>query len=268
MVTNSANKVDSAWLQAEVRSTARAFADQLRQVDDPATQVPNLDWTVAELAAHLVSLPALYRAQHELGDGFSSPDDWAKFSIGARAHVTETDLTKLADLVEAEIGSLIDELGPLGDTPRMLYGQETTAANTLGGILSELIIHGMDLGALTGTTVTMSRRQANAAIPAMMTLVPVFVDPVQAQKCPGTYVLKFRGGGEFTQRVGADGRVTVEPGATSAADARVNADPVAFLLVGLGRMNQFVASFTGKIIGYGRKPWLLYRLGNSVVDGV
>ena len=265
MATSSAS---GPWLESEVRLVARAFAGQLRQIGDSDVKVPNLDWNVGELGAHLVSLPAVYRTQHDLGDTFEPPADWAQFSIAARGHVTERRIEQLAGLVESEIGSLVDELGPLGDAPRMLYGQETTAANVLGGVMSELIMHGMDLGVLTGTKVTMSHRQASAVIPGMMALVPAFVDPVKAKKCPGTYAVKFRGVGEFTQRVSTDGQVTVERGLPASADARINADPVAFLLVSLGRKNQVVASVTGKIIGYGRKPWLLYHLGNSVVDGV
>lgn len=259
--------IDLKWLHGEVRAAGHAFADQLRSLDNPNTKVPNLDWTVAELAAHLVSLGSLYIKQNEIGDRFVPPADWAEFSIEARAHIDETDLNKLADLLEHEIETLIDNFGPDAKAPLTLYGCATTVGNTLGGILGELILHGMDLSALTGVSVPFTRDQANAVIPSMMALLPAFVDPVKAQKCPGTFAVKFRGGAEYTQRV-ADGKATVERGLPTKPDARINADPVAFVLVGLGRMSQFRAPLTGKIIGYGRKPWLLYHLGNVAVDGV
>jgi hypothetical protein len=39
-------------------------------------------------------------------------------------------------------------------------------------------------------------------------------------------------------------------------DCRISADPVAFLLVGYGRVSQWPQIARGKMVAWGRKPWL------------
>lgn len=258
---------DWDWLQAEVRTAAKAFADQLTAIDDTGVRVPNLEWSVADLTAHLIALPAFYREQTELDKPFEPPSDWPAFSLSVRAGITETNQHELARMLLAETDILLQDAGDDPHAPRTLYNQETTAANVAAGFLGELLLHGMDLAALTGAAVQLNTRQANAIIAQQMALAPSFVDRERARKCPGTYHLRFRGGDEFTYKM-EDGLLCVEPGRPDRADCHMIADPVAFVLVSLGRMSQVKAGLTGKIIGYGRKPWLLLPLGKVRVDGV
>lgn len=51
-------------------------------------------------------------------------------------------------------------------------------------------------------------------------------------------------------------------------DAVLNADPATFAMISLGRGSQVLASLSGNMVAYGRKPWRLLALGNVVVDGV
>ncbi len=254
------------WLRSEVRAEAGRFAEQVRSVDDTGSRVPNLDWSVAGLAAHLAALPPLYEEQHRLGHAFEPPADWAAFADAARAHITTTDADALADLIVEGAEQLTAPDDP--DEPRILYGQVTTVANNAAGLLTECILHGQDLGRLTGTKPTFGRRQALAGLEQQMTLTPVFVDPAKAARLAGTYGLRFRGGSDFTYRIDGDGRLTVDRGWPDRADARLNADPATFIASSLGRINPVVAGLTGKIVAYGRKPWRLAQLADAVVDGV
>ena len=255
------------WLRGEIDAAIDGFVAQFdgRGADEP---VPNLDWTVAELTAHLASLPGLYRRQHELGEAFEPPDDWAKYSIEQREGIPTDDLARVAEVLRSEMTGFLDDLDGDPDVHRWLYGCETTGRHIAGAILGELVIHGQDLGRLTGATSKLTTEQAAAALPDTMAIVPAFVDHERAAKIAGTYHLGFRGHGDWTFRIADDGRLTVEEGRPARADARMSADPAAFLLVSLGRVNQFVPALTGKMIAYGRKPWKLLALGNIAVDGV
>lgn len=255
-----------SWLRGEVRTAAAAFAGDLREVADPGRRVPNLDWTVAELGAHLASLPQLYRDQHRIGTDFAAPDDWATFSIEARSHIGTTDTAELADLIVAETETLLAPDDP--NELRLLYGCETTVYNTAAGVLTEFILHGQDLGRLTGRQPELNRRQALAGIEQQMVLVPVFVDAAKAAGLAGVYGFGFRGGPNFTYRIDDAGTVTVERGRPDRADARLKADPATFLAASLGRVNPVVAGLTGKIVAYGRKPWRMAQLADVAVDGV
>lgn len=253
-------------LRHDVRVAASAFAEDLRGGTEAGEQVPNLDWTVAELAAHLASLPDLYRTQHQLGQDFEPPDDWARFSNAARAHITTTDVDELAALVVDEIDTLLAPDDP--DEPRLLYGCRTTVYNIAAGVLTELVLHGQDLGRLTGRRPELTRSQALAGLEQQMVLTPVFVDPAKASKLAGTYGFRFRGGLDMTYRIDQAGSLIVERGRPARADARINADPVTFLAASLGRVHPVMAALRGQIVAYGRKPWRMAQLGNVVVDGV
>lgn len=259
--------IEWGWLRAEVSGALDAFVAQLDGLQG-TEQVPNLEWTVAELGAHLASLPGLYADQHEIGAAFVVPDDWAAFSIDVRAAIPTDDLAAVASLLRSNVnGYLAGVEDPA--SPRWLYGQETTDGNVAGAILVELVMHGQDLGRLTGTKPTLTREQAEAGLPNVMAIAPSFVDPSKARAIPGVYHLGFRGnGGDWTYTVSADGTLSVSEGRPGRADARMNADAAAFLLISLGRLNPYLAALKGQTIAYGRKPWKLKALGEVAVDGV
>lgn len=254
------------WLRGELPAVAARFGRQLRTVADPGARVPNLAWSVAELGRHVASLPHLYRRSHEAGRDFVIPDDWPTFSAGARAHITATEPGELADLVESEAATLVVVDDPA--EPRWLYGRLSTAAGLAAGMLVECVLHGQDLGRLTGDKPRLTRRQALAAIPQQMAILPVFVDPRKAARLHGTYGLRFRGGDDYTYRIDDTGRLVVELGRPERADARMIADPAAFISSSLGRSSAVVAALTGRIVAYGRKPWRLAQLGDAAIEGV
>ncbi len=263
---------DWEWLTGEIRSAAEAFADQLRLLSSDGAAsganalVPNLDWDVRELAAHLVSLPDFYQSLNKNTEPMERPDDFVEFSRSTRAHLEQHTLDQLIEMLDSETESLLAALGDDGDAPWMLY-IPTTVFKVGAGYLGELLMHGQDLAALTGATVTVQPDHANAWISASMTLAPYFVDREAARRCGGVYHLKFRGGNEYTMRVD-DGLLTTEVGRPERADGHMSADPVTYMLVSMGRFGELKAGLTGKIMVYGRKPWKFARLGGIVVEGV
>ena len=255
------------WLRGEIDAALDGFVGQLDGLG-AEQPVPNLDWSVAELTAHLASLPGLYRRQHDIGAAFEAPDDWAQYSIDQRDGIPIDDLARTTEVLRSEVAGFLDELATAPDAPRWLYACRTTGRHIAGSLLAELIIHGQDLGGLTGMKPKLTTEQAAAALPDTMAIVPAFVDPERAAKVAGTYHMGFRGHGDWTFHIADDGSLTVEEGRPAKADARLSADPAAFTLVSLGRVNQFVPTLTGRIVAYGRKPWRLLQVGNLAVDGV
>jgi hypothetical protein len=65
--------------------------------------------------------------------------------------------------------------------------------------------------------------------------------------------------------------VTIRDGALTVTredgpvDCHVSADPVALLLVAYGRRSQWGPIVTGKLVAWGRKPWLGPRLVRYLV---
>lgn len=265
-MVESSRTQDWEWVAADVRAAAADFVSQLRSIGDMTIKVPNLDWSVGELAAHLISLPKLYHDQNDL-DSFVRPTDFGVFSRKARTRITTRDPDELSELLIAQTAALLAECGEDPAAERTLYGQSTNGLNIAAGMLSELKLHAMDLAELSGAEVELTRRQALVALHQMMLLAPAFIDQQKARSFDGTYHLKFRGGADYTHVI-ADGVVTVTAQKPPKADAHLNADPVSFLLLSLGRMSQVNAALLAKVIVYGRKPWKIARLNSLLIDGV
>lgn len=271
-MTSEAGVPVDGWLVDAIRKRAAEFARQLRTLPPSASgasPVPGLDWTVADLAQHVACLPKFWQKLSAQGDGFQRPDDFAEFSNQARAHITETDAAALADLVEAEFADLAEELADPKVQPRVMYAMPVTP-HQLGGLaISELVLHGHDLAAVTGTSAPrFTRAEANAAVDGLMATTPAFIDSAKASKQPdGVYHLSFKDGLDYTWTK-AGPALTIEEGRPAKADARMIADPAMFIMSSLGRVSQVRAGLSGQLISYGRRPWRFLGLGTIAVDGV
>jgi len=256
------------WLITAARERVGAFTDQLRTADDGNAEVPNLEWTVADLGQHIACLPSLWNSLHEGGDVFDPPARWANFSDQARAHITNTDPGALADLIDEEFDAYIDMLAA-GDEPRWVYGLEMPRPEALALIINETVMHGLDLAAVTGATKpSYTDREAHLGAAATMLLTPVFIDPDKVLRQPDdVYHVKFRGGKDYTwTKSGAT--LTITEGKPAKAAAHLNSDAAMFLLSSLDRVGQVRAALSGKMVTYGWKPWRFLGLGTVAADGV
>lgn len=256
------------WVGEAVRRRAGEFAAQLRSGVDGAASVPGMEWSVAELAQHVASLPDYWTSFDELADGFEQPDDWTEFFAKARSHIDDRDPARLADLIDGNFDEFLDWLTE-GEAQAWLYGQQVDKAIFAGFALNELILHGRDLAGATGAAEpTFERREANLAADAVVSLMPVFVDPAKASAQPdGVYRVSFRDGNDYTW-IKEGSTLAVEPGRPPKADADLIADQATFLLASLGRISQLRAGLSGKMISYGRRPWRFLGLGSIAVDSV
>jgi len=255
------------WLHEAVQRRAQEFASQMRSIADGSTPVPGLEWSVAELGQHVACLPSFWQSQHDEGQGFERPADFAAYTAAAAAEITETDLNLLADRCEHEF--VIFGERQKSNAQQWLYGVEMPARNMCGMALNELILHGRDLAAVSGAALpTYDPREANAAVDGICTTMPFFVDETRAQAQPdGVYHVHFRGGRDYTWTKQGE-RLLVTDGRPKRADARLSTDPAMFLLSSLGRVSQLRAGLSGKMVAYGKRPWRFVGLGTIAIDDV
>lgn len=265
--SNAAAAPIPPWLATAVLRRVGEFTAQLRTVTDTAVSVPNLEWSVSDLAQHVASLASHFARLHADGAAFERPSDWAAFANERRAHITSTDAGELADLIDAELGAYVELL--VNSDKRWLYGREFSTEILMGLLLDELIIHGMDLAGASGAdSPVFEADEANAAAEAAVMTTPIFIDPAKAAAQPdGVYHLKFRGGKHFTWEKAGDVMISTE-GKPAKADAHLNTDPAMFMLSSLGRVSQARAALSGKMVSYGWKPWRFIGVGGMVFDGI
>lgn len=250
--------VRSTCLEASAR-----FADLVRTAPDPGARVAGLDWTVAELAAHLVSLTVRYEPFLQgKGEAFyaTMPEMNAK-ELEALARLS---LEELAGILERGTETLL-ALCPAGDAPARFFDAESDCASAVALYVEELLVHGVDLARTIGRPWAITSEEAIIAIGGLLMVLPKFIDADATRGFHAVYELRLRGGPTVTMAIN-ESEATFTHGTARRADCRISADPTAFLLIGANRQSQWRGLFTGKMLAFGRKPWLGLRFKKLLVS--
>jgi uncharacterized protein (TIGR03083 family) len=262
--------VDIDVARAKLGSLSDRVAGFLESAADPMAPVPGLVWTAGELAAHLASGMETY-ASFARGSTEAVYDitDIPGGSLTRSSRVvldaeSERHLAVLAsrmrhgvdDLLEASEGRATDEIV-------MWNGQPVGLGTLVGLAAAELLVHGSDLAKALGKSWPIAPEEARLVLSSALPLLPLLLNPETAGNVTASYELRVRGGGSLTLEF-ANGTLTVGP-AGKPVDCHVSAEPVALLLVSYGRMSQWRPALTGKMVAWGRRPWLGLRLTHYLV---
>jgi len=272
--------VDWAEAQAALRFEVARVVDLLRSVTKPTAHAVG-SWTLAEVAMHLsqafVIVPGLARGDisdaHALlpslagmhgasliGDVWDLADTTV-LGVGADP---ERDPRVLADRIEERAARFFEEAARhTADETRawLVEGTNLPMPVFTCHLLNEAIMHGRDIAVAEGRRWPIEPRHAALVFDGF--IWPVFgslgaramVDQEAAAGVRATYDIRVRHGGRYRFSFD-DGALTIERGSSDRVDCHISADPVAFLLVAWQRQSQWEAIAKGKIMAWGRKPWL------------
>jgi hypothetical protein len=254
-------------LHDAVASTAELW----RRIDRPDALAPGLIWTAAETAAHVVGdLRDYTQALTRHANGYmthanrpmESPSRLsAKVNARHLEEIPERNLHQLADMLEQaaatylEAAASADTCAQIPTPNGLVIGPSTMAALLLG----EQLVHGLDVSRAAGMPWTIASADALLVIPGVLSIAPQYLRPKRAAGVHVSFELRMRGGASY--------RLTVDDGAAAVstagerADCVISADPVAFLLLGYGRIPQWSPVLRGQLRPGGRKPWLAMKFG-------
>jgi hypothetical protein len=254
-----------------LRDAVARGADLWRHSDIPDTSVPGLSWTAAETAAHVVGdLRDYTQALTRHANGYmthanrptESPSRLsAKVNARHLEEVPERNMHRLADMLEFSADAYLNAAvacDPSVDiaTPNgLVIGPSTMSALLLG----EQLIHGLDISRTANIGWTISAADAVLVIPGVLTVAPQYLRPQRAAGVHISFELRIRGGASY--RMAVDDGMAVVTAAGEKADCVITADPVAFLLLGYGRISQLSPVLRGQLRPGGRKPWLAMKFG-------
>ena len=245
--------------------------------------VPGLEWTKAQLVAHLLAICEAF-ASTLRGEDFVQrfgPEFVGSYGSGPtlRDAVAATNAKVVkgasfatpaaaADALTSGAAALLDAFSSHQDLsarrPAPWYGPEVAlpAGNLLSLAVSELLVHGYDLARAVGADLRpspASAASATAVAAAVMSeMLPRILDERAASGFTGSFEVRVRGGQRFVLRI-ADGRAWSEPAAGRNADCVLSLSGYHALLMGYDRVPAWRVIASGKAWAFGRRPWLGLR---------
>lgn len=255
--------IDIAAARTAVGQVSRQVEELLRSIPDTSVPVPGLEWTAGETGAHLVTVTSWFV---DYATGRKKPPvttaELPAFNAQRIANFTERDGTRLAGhLGEAVQDFLSTTSGDDGDDPFPWYDEYTidVAVGTCI-LLGELVVHGRDLARAMDRPWPIDPDHARLVLAGMLSVLPLYVDHEQAQGVRASYQIRVKGSPPVYLGF-ADGELTVTAAPVEPVDCRITTDPVDYLLLSYGRIGQISPILRGKLIAWGRKPWLGTKLG-------
>ena len=246
-------------LSDAVTKVAEEIAALLRSCGDGGTPIPGARWTVAEAAAHLVlanRLMADIGAGRARSYGDGTAGSLAAANDASLAAYTERDPRILAEGIVQHAAAFTAAAArrPPGEPTDTPLGPMDLA--TLGSyLLTHMLGHGYDMAVALGRPHMIDARRVALTLPFLTTVMPRVTDPRTVAGHNACYELRVRGGSRFAVTF-TDGAAAVSAEPPRRPHCTILTEPVTFFLIALGRCDTTAAVARGKILAWGRKPWL------------
>ncbi|WP_404974688.1 maleylpyruvate isomerase family mycothiol-dependent enzyme [[Kitasatospora] papulosa] len=242
-----------------LRATAEEVAQLLRRAPDTGAAVPGLVWTVGELAAHLAQANELMAdvaagrpRRHGDGtpEGIAAANEQALDAFAERraAPLAAMIVTRTEAYLEAVASHPAEEtlLTPMGPMNRVVLGSY---------LLTHMLGHGFDLARALKRPYMVDRARARLTLPFLLEAMPRVTDAAATAGLNARYAVRLWGGGRFGVTF-TDGTATVGHAFPDRPDCTISIEPVTFLLMALGRCSPAGAMARGRVLAWGRRPWL------------
>lgn len=253
----------SEGLERAIRQSADDIAVVLGTARDPGLAVPGSTWTLGEAAAHLALANAVMadlaeNRERPYGDG--TPQSLAAANAESLAAFEERRPGPLATMISEQAGRCADALRAAADGPAPVTPLGPMDRSVLGSyLLTHMLGHGYDIARTLGLPDMLDPDRITWCLPFLLWAMPIVADGAAVAGLTARYSVRLRGGGGAFGVTVADGavRVTAEP--LDRPDCTIVVEPVAFLLIALGRRNPWAAMAKGQVLAHGRRPWLAPR---------
>lgn len=242
-----------------LRAAAAEIAALLRDAPDTGLPVPGSEWTVGEAAAHLAQanqLMAEVAAGHARDYGDGTPQGLAAANERALAAFGEREGEPLAATIVAQTAAFLDAVAEHPADEELMTPMGPMNRAVLGSyLLTHMLGHGYDLARALRRPHMVDRPGAGLTLPFLVLAMPRVTDAGATAGLTARYTVRLWGGDRFGVAF-TDGAVSVGHRPSDRPDCTISIEPVTFLLMALGRISPVGAMARGRVLAWGRKPWL------------
>ena len=233
-------------------------AGLVESLPDTAVPIPGSVWTVREAAVHLVVVGFRYAGMvHGERNHYPSlaPEECARLNDQFNADIPESDPGKLAALMREGTESFLAATAPCDDTRDVVYdcGAVITIPHLVGTALAEHLLHGYDMALAVGQPWPIDPHHAALGVFGSGPRYGLCLNPSTTAAHTAGYAIELTTGERVTIRF-VNGDYRLEPPGSGPVDCTITADPVAFLLVGSGRVSPWTAIALGLLEAGGDRP--------------
>ena len=251
--------VDKNEAVAALRSLAPRMAQAIRGIRDPNGAAVG-SWSRGDVAVHLGDVVVeLQNSVRGRGTGFDTPEQIGGYYQKRLDARPERDMSAAAGRFEQELSAFLDVVEATGGDPLVPWAQfRVPVSTTVSTYIGECLVHGWDVTHAEGRPWEIDAYRAALSIRGISPLTMNFVDDEVAAGFSGTFDVRMRGQSSL-HFVFTNGELAIEEVSEHPVDVHISADPVAFLLVGYGRLSQWGPILKGQMVTWGRKPWLSFK---------
>lgn len=253
-------------LRSDFEAGARRLATLAGDLD--ANQpVRGSDWTVGDTIAHVTTA---FDRWTSMARGTPIDIGRGKDFAPRMAEINRGEINALGRCSpDEEVAGAARWLDAASDPEASMhiYGvrdAQCSLAEATGILLGEILIHGYDVARTARAPWPISTREAIAVSEGVMPLLPLLYDGSATDGRTFDIDMRLRGRGRGIDFHCDPEALTISDGSPDHASVHISADPAAWLLVGYGRRSQWWATATGKVIAWGRRPFLALRFGQLI----
>ncbi|HEV3471875.1 MAG TPA: maleylpyruvate isomerase N-terminal domain-containing protein [Actinomycetota bacterium] len=254
-------RLDVGHVCAALERHTRRLTALMRNIT--AADAPAIgSWSIHDVALHVTDGMANY-AKRINGESASELDairNMAQWNVETVKRLPRKPLPELAAEMDRVTGAFIAVARSMAPDRMVPWyaGFSIPAVVAVALRLVEHIIHGYDMAKAARETWPIERHDAVAMTYGLAYTSPHFVEPDRLD-FEGTLEVRIRGEAPFFFAV-KDRRLHVDGSVMRDAGFHISAEPVAWVLVSTERMSRVFAALTGRIIGWGVRPLLPFKL--------
>ncbi|MDQ4145954.1 MAG: DinB family protein [Actinomycetota bacterium] len=233
----------------------------VRSLPDTNIPIPRSKWTVGDAAAHIAATQALYKeglegAKSPYGDG--RLERFAPVNVHQLQHFPERNARVLAELIEQRTERLLEtaakhqenlvidyHFGPMDLTEWLSY------------CLTHLLMHGCAMAYALKQKLPIEPHHVELTLPFMKAVIPRVFDETKAGNMRATFEFRFTRDVRLWVTIDR-GKAVVENERPRRISCHIGGSRVAMFLVLLGIRSQWPMIAQGKLLAWGRRPWLAF----------